>query len=101
MDELRRLRVTELRRESQQGHLCMGARGDTAMAIDPDWKMVRPDIGRIEKWLVAAAAAALNTMLHGIAADLSIWRPPLIPKYQSQWELGHGNVIISFQLTVT
>ncbi|CAN6177875.1 unnamed protein product [Urochloa humidicola] len=26
-----------------------------AMAIDPDWKMVRPDLGRIEKWVLRKA----------------------------------------------
>ncbi|KAF0889653.1 hypothetical protein E2562_030134 [Oryza meyeriana var. granulata] len=70
-------------------------------AFDDDHQPTLSTKGLVSVQLVAAAAAALNTMLHGIAADLSIWRPPLIPKYQSQWELGHGNVIISFQLTVT
>lgn len=28
---------------------------DTAMSIDPEWKMVRPDLGRIEKWILRNA----------------------------------------------
>ncbi|KAE7998086.1 hypothetical protein FH972_002664 [Carpinus fangiana] len=28
---------------------------NVAMSIDPDWKMVRPDLGRIEKWILRNA----------------------------------------------
>lgn len=28
---------------------------NTAMSIDPEWKMVRPDLGRIEKWILRNA----------------------------------------------
>ncbi|CAN0919603.1 Asparagine synthetase [glutamine-hydrolyzing] 3 [Linum grandiflorum] len=28
---------------------------DVAMSIDPEWKMIRPDLGRIEKWILRNA----------------------------------------------